>query len=124
MPLVVDNQAEKFRTDPLMVELSATSQPTTIRFAGCPHAREPERQQTFLTSCQQKRLFITVPGHGLNFDLTLEKVQMADDVVEFDSPLILNGVLVEMFRNSINSSSRTNNQQIFSIQVPKAVAYN
>lgn len=57
MAFVVKDQVEKFRTDPLMIELSS-SDATPICFAGCPHAKELERQQKFLHGCVIKRLLI------------------------------------------------------------------
>lgn len=55
MSYVVKNQIEKFKTDPLMVQLSA-EELTPICFAGCPHAKEAERQQTFMHGCIIKQL--------------------------------------------------------------------
>lgn len=53
MPRVVDNQLETFRTDPI---LSNLAQITNIRFAGCPHAKDSERKQTFMQNCANKCL--------------------------------------------------------------------
>ena len=55
MPRVVDNQRETFRTDPLMTQLA---QGTPIRYAGCLHAKESERRQTFVQNCAHRKLFI------------------------------------------------------------------
>uniref|UniRef100_A0A915CRD3 F-box domain-containing protein n=1 Tax=Ditylenchus dipsaci TaxID=166011 RepID=A0A915CRD3_9BILA len=76
-----------------------------ICFAACPHAKELERRQTFLAGCAAKRLLIAVPSHGLNFDLNLENVRMGQEqMVEFESPLLLNGINVR-WKASIHQST-------------------
>ncbi|VDK89564.1 unnamed protein product [Onchocerca ochengi] len=60
MPTVVDNQLEKFETDPEIRQLVGPSQ---IAFAGLPHAPVMERRNALLQSCidrQQPRLPIVV----------------------------------------------------------------
>lgn len=59
MPRVVDNQLEAFRTDPMMTQLA---QGTPIRYAGCLHAKESERRQTFVQNCAHRKLFIVSLG--------------------------------------------------------------
>lgn len=57
--IVVKNDIDKSYADPLFIELS--SRPLNIRFAGCPHAKEGERRQTFLDGCFiTKRLPIVI----------------------------------------------------------------
>jgi hypothetical protein len=75
----VENQCDKFRSDPLMVELSA--QNVKICYAGFPYAKAQERRQSFLKACASKRLSIVIPSNGLNFELSIENVRALDQEV-------------------------------------------
>ncbi|KAI6240014.1 hypothetical protein M3Y99_00516200 [Aphelenchoides fujianensis] len=94
MPRVVENQMEIFRTDPLFSQLA---QGTPIRYAGCLHGKDHERRQHFAQQCANRKLQITLPNHGVNFDLALQKVhEHANNELSFESELIFNGVCIRL----------------------------
>ncbi|KAI6222801.1 hypothetical protein M3Y95_00932200 [Aphelenchoides besseyi] len=93
MPRVVENQLEMFRNDPLISQLA---QGTPIRYAGCLHGKENERRQNFAQHCANRKLPITLPNHGVNFDLLLINVRDQNNEIAFESEFIFNGVCVRL----------------------------
>ncbi|MCP9264411.1 Protein big brother [Dirofilaria immitis] len=106
MPAVVDNQLQKFETDPEIRQLVGPSQ---IAFAGLPHAPPMERRNALLQSCtdrQQPHLPITFTQFGYNSDFPLSSCTVGQEEITFESRFILNGVCV-ILRGMLNREMMT-----------------
>uniref|UniRef100_A0A914CRY7 Uncharacterized protein n=2 Tax=Acrobeloides nanus TaxID=290746 RepID=A0A914CRY7_9BILA len=103
MPIVVEDQLDAFRKDPIMVQLA---QNTAIHYSGCLHGKDAERRQTFLQNCANMKLPIAIPSNGINLDLSLSTMHSHETEVEFESDLIFNGVCVKL-KGRINKAILT-----------------
>uniref|UniRef100_A0A1I7VN52 Uncharacterized protein n=1 Tax=Loa loa TaxID=7209 RepID=A0A1I7VN52_LOALO len=106
MTAVVNNQLQKFETDPEIRQLIGPSQ---IAFAGLPHAPPVERRNALLQSCtdrQQPRLLITFTQFGYNSDFPLSSCTVGQEEITFESRFILNGVCV-ILRGILNRELMT-----------------
>uniref|UniRef100_A0A0K0EKU1 Uncharacterized protein n=1 Tax=Strongyloides stercoralis TaxID=6248 RepID=A0A0K0EKU1_STRER len=94
MSTMHENQEEAFFNDQILKQLSSE---TPISYVGCLHARESERQETFIQNCEKKSIPITVPSIGINLDLKVSQYQINDDNcdVSFESKMIFNGIAVK-----------------------------
>ncbi|CEF65527.1 Core binding factor, beta subunit family-containing protein [Strongyloides ratti] len=94
MSKIYENQEEAFLKDQILNQLSNE---TAISYVGCLHARESERQETFLQNCEKKSIPITVPSLGINLDLKVSKYTIINDDcdVSFESKMIFNGIAVK-----------------------------
>uniref|UniRef100_A0A0N4ZU89 Uncharacterized protein n=1 Tax=Parastrongyloides trichosuri TaxID=131310 RepID=A0A0N4ZU89_PARTI len=89
-----EKQEEAFYKDQILNQLSSE---TVINYVGCLHARESERQQSFLQNFEKKCIPITVPSIGINLNLKLSEYSIDEDDcnVKFQSKMIFNGIAVK-----------------------------
>uniref|UniRef100_A0A0N5BWB0 NTR domain-containing protein n=1 Tax=Strongyloides papillosus TaxID=174720 RepID=A0A0N5BWB0_STREA len=94
MSRIHEKQEEAFLKDQILNQLSSE---TAISYVGCLHARESERQETFLQNCEKKSIPITVPSLGINLNLKLSQYTISNDNcnVSFESKMIFNGIAVK-----------------------------
>ncbi|TKR94030.1 hypothetical protein L596_008376 [Steinernema carpocapsae] len=97
MPMVVEDQEERFNNDEKMKILSRTDTP--VQYRAIPYGPIEERRRRFLLDTQQHQISVTIPSIGLNFDFHLTSVENREEgsetVTHFESPLIFNGVCVK-----------------------------
>uniref|UniRef100_A0AC35TZX9 PilZ domain-containing protein n=1 Tax=Rhabditophanes sp. KR3021 TaxID=114890 RepID=A0AC35TZX9_9BILA len=101
METTLQNQREAYLKDQMLATLSNN---TPISYVGCLHAKENERQEKFVANCVSKRLPITIPSIGINLELTLEKSEITEREVYFESNMIFNGIAVK-WSGIINKST-------------------